>query len=209
MDFVKAMAAGLLVAAISPQAAKAEETALQQLQTARALYEIGVAAKDPLYILAAAKLRKSVRMAPGGPVPEGRSPAKGAPLQWDRMLVAADPLITGDPMLEGLAEDIRAERSKGVTNGPVYSIINLAAGGKDLYPDVPFSGGQYAEIYVEGPRGSDLNLLVHDSRGRLVCSDTDISAIAYCGWRPASDDAYAITVVSEGGRGGSYSLMTN
>ncbi len=202
---------GLIIGAmlIGTGAVARADTALQQMQTARAMYEIGVAQDDPLLILAAAKLRKAIPTDPGTLTPEGGALTEGEPLGWQAMLAAAAPLVAGDPTLEGLAEDIEAERSKGVTNGPVYSIVKIGGGATDTYPSVPFTGGEYAEIYVEGPSGGDLNLLVHDAKGRLVCSDTDISAIAYCGWRPAADGAFTISVVNETGRGGQYSMMTN
>ncbi len=182
---------------------------LDQMRTARALFSIGLETKEPLYILAAAKLRKSIALKPIDRAPDGGTAAKGAPLSWQDMLAAAEPLTQGDPMLSGLAEDIAAEGTKGVASGPVYSVVNIGAGASDKYPRLTFTGGQYAEIYVEGASGTDLNLLVHDAKGRLVCSDTDISAIAYCGWRPAANGSFAITVRNDGKRGGQYSMMTN
>ena len=182
---------------------------LDRLRTAHALYTIGLDQKQPLYILAAAKLRKSIALKRTGRAPAGGATASGAPLSWQDMLAAAAPLSQGDPMLVGLAEDIAAEGTKGVASGPVYSVVTIGAGASDKYPHLTFSGGQYAEIYVEGASGTDLNLLVHDARGRLVCSDTDISAIAYCGWHPATDGSFAITVKNDGKRGGKYSMMTN
>ena len=125
------------------------------------------------------------------------------------MLANAQPLIQGNPILEGMAEDIEAERFKGVTDGPVYSIARISSGGNDVYDNVPFDGGAYAEIYLEGPRGSDLNLVVRDSAGRLVCSDTDISTIAYCGWRPVETENFTVVVENKGRGATSYSLITN
>lgn len=199
-----------LALSLAATAGVADDAApLQQMRTARALYDIGVAEGDPLYILAAARLRKSVEPRPIDRAPEGGTAATGAPLGWQDILAAAASLIVGDPILLGLAEDIAAENSKGVMTGPVYSIVDIRAGGQDRYPGLPFTGGQYAEIYVEGPSGTDLNLTVRDDQGRLVCSDTDISAIAYCGWKPATDGRFAITVENQGRTGGRYSMMTN
>ncbi len=182
---------------------------LDQIRTARAMYEIGVTERAPLYILAAARLRKSIPVKPVDRAPEGGATTTGAPLGWQDMLDTAAPLIEGDPTLTGLAEDIAAETLKGVASGPVYSVVQIGAGGSDRYPRLVFDGGKYAEIYVEGDAGTDLNLLVHDASGRLVCSDTDISTIAYCGWHPASTGKFTITIRNDGKRGGKYSMMTN
>ena len=190
--------------------AEAQTRLLKRIETSHELYYLGLSQAEPLYILAAARLRKSVLLVPGTRAPEGGQSETGQPdLSVEAMLQAAAPMIAGDPALEALAEDIRAERDKGVSNGPVYSIVTIKGGGRDRYPSVRFTGGEYAEIYVEGAPGTDLNLLVHDAKNRLVCSDTDISAVAYCGWRPGTDTDYTITVVNEAGRGGRYSMMSN
>lgn len=207
MRLKAALVAGMLVAG-TIQAQSQDATHLQMINSARSMYEIGLAHEDGLLILAAAKLRKQVQLKQAERSPNGGSAEEGTPLDWQEMLANAQPLIQGNPILEGMAEDIEAERFKGVTDGPVYSIARISSGGNDVYDNVPFDGGAYAEIYLEGPRGSDLNLVVRDSAGRLVCSDTDISAIAYCGWKPTASDMYQITVESQRG-GGKYSLMTN
>jgi len=199
---------GLSLAAPGGTAA-AEAAPLKRLSTAHEMFRIGLADQDPLLILAAARLRKGIAATPVERAPEGGAAVAGTPLDWPDMLAAAGPMIAGNPLLEGLAEDIAAERAKGVTSGPVYSIVEIGAGGSDRYPGLPFSGGHYAEVYVEGPSGTDMNILVHDAQGRLVCSDTDISAIAYCGWKPATGGSFTITVENSGPRAGRYSMMTN
>lgn len=204
------VAALVAFSGLSASASQAEGLPpLKRVETARTLYDIGLASAEPLYLLAAARLRKSVEAAPVDRAPQGGSVTDGAPFGWQEMLVAAGPLIAGNQTLEGLAQDIRAERSKGVTDGPVYSIVDIAAGGRDVYDPLPFTGGAYAEVYVEGAPGTSLDVLVYDDQGRLVCADTDPNAIAYCGWRPATDGRFGVTVENTGGRGGRYSMMTN
>lgn len=202
-------AALALMAAANPLVANAQSTLIEKVKTARALFDIGIAEGDGLMVLTAAKLRKSVPLKATDRAPKDGAKGDGAPDGWRAMLAAAGPLIAGDPSLEGLAADIEAARTKGVSDGPVYSIAVIAAGGTDLYPGIPFDGGTYAEIYIEGPAGADLNLFIRDAQDRLVCSDSDISAIAYCGWRPAETGTYTISVVSEAGPGGRYSLISN
>ena len=41
---------------------------------------------------------------------------------------------------------------------------------------------QRCMVYIEVRDSSDLNLKIFDDQDRLVCSNTDISAISYCGW---------------------------
>lgn len=173
------------------------------------LFEAGQQTRDPLLILAAAKLRKSLNPAPTDRVAEGGTAEPGFPLGWQDMLTAAEPLAEGDDALLGLIDDIRAETTKGVATGPVYNIGQIANGKTDTYPQVDFIGNEYAEIYVEAKGATDLNLSVTDAQGRLVCSDTDESHIAYCGWRPDRTAPFQITVTNRGPNGVSYALMTN
>ena len=178
-------------------------------QLSAALYATGVEMGDPLLILSAAKLRKTLNPAKGSLVAEGAAPVDDAPLGWEEMLASAESLADDDETLLGLIDDIRAESSKGVSSGPVYNIGNLKNGGKDSYPGVEFIGGEYAEVYVEAKGATDLNLAIYDAQGRLVCSDTDASHIAYCGWRPADTGSFTMKVENHGPQGAKYALMTN
>jgi hypothetical protein len=210
------LSAGLFLGALSASAPAAHAETGATLKTAQmsaSLFLTGLEQSDPILIMAAAKLRKSLNLTPTERSPEqdgasGETPAE-APLTWEQMLDAAEELSLADETLLGLIEDIRVERSKGVATGQVYSISSIRAGGTDTYPPLPYTGGDYAEVYVEGQAATDLNLFVHDAKGRLVCSDTDISAIAYCGWRPAQTGGFTIIVMNKGGVASSYSLITN
>ena len=62
---------------------------------------------------------------------------------------------------------------------------------------------------MEGKSNADLNVRVLDDKNRLVCSDTDISKIAYCGWRPIKTAPFSIIVENKGNAATSYSLITN
>ncbi|MBL9048697.1 MAG: hypothetical protein JNK19_01110 [Tabrizicola sp.] len=173
------------------------------------LYAMGVEQSDPLLILSAARLRKTLApVATDRAATEG-TPGEGTPLSWEEMLASAEALADGDEALVGLIDDIRAETTKGVASGPVYNIGSLTNGRNDTYPPIEFRGGEYAEVYVEAKAATNLNLTVYDDRGRLVCSDTDISHIAYCGWTPAQAGSFTLKVENKGPASASYALMTN
>lgn len=173
------------------------------------LYATGLELGDPLLILSAAKLRKSLNPKATARLPEGGVADTEAPLSWEEMLASATELADGDEGLLMLIEDVQAESSKGVSSGPVYNIGSLKNGGNDAYPAVEFIGGEYAEVYVEAKSATDLNLTIFDAQGRLVCSDTDASHIAYCGWRPADTGSFTMKVENQGPQGAKYALMTN
>jgi hypothetical protein len=159
-------------------------------------YAAGMAAGDPLLVL-------GDRAAVGGTV------GQGAPLGWEEMLASAAELAGDDPVVLALIEDAKVEAMKGVASGPVYNIGSLGNGRGDTYPPIEFRGGEYAEVYVEAKAATNLNLSVYDDKGRLVCSDTDISHIAYCGWTPATPGSFTLKVDNKGPSGADYALMTN
>lgn len=192
-----------------PLSVRAEEVPpLKQAEASRVIYEAGLAARDPILLLAAARMRRGLGLVQGDRQADGGTPGENA-LDWQAMMDAARDAAGGDEVILGLIEDAEAEASKGVLNGPVYNISVLAAGGKDVYGDVPFQAGKYAEIYVEATGSEDLNLHVYDAQNRLVCSDTDPSAIAYCGWRPRSDAAFTIQVTNASDGRSKYRMITN
>ena len=143
-------------------------------------------AGDPLLVLSAAKLRKSIAPVAGDRAAVDGVAGQGAPQGWEEMLASAAALAGDDPLVLVLIEDAKVEATKGVASGPVYNIGSLGNGKGDIYPPIEFRGGEYAEVYVEAKAATNLNLAVFDDKGRLVCSDTDISPIAYCGWTPAA-----------------------
>lgn len=173
------------------------------------LYATGVELQDPLLILSAARMRKEIAPEPTERAALGGTPGVGTFLTWEEMLASAETLAADDADLLGLIADARDEKTKGVASGPVYNIGSLANGGDDTYPPIAFRGQEYAEVYVEARDATDLNLTVYDSEGRLVCSDTDISHIAYCGWTPAEAGDFTLKIENKGPVAASYALMTN
>ena len=173
------------------------------------LYAAGMGARDPLLVLSAARLRKGLALVPADRAAVDGVAGSSAPLGWEEMLASAAELAAGDEVVLGLIEDARVEASKGVASGPVYNIGSLGNGKGDTYPPIEFRGGEYAEVYVEAKAATNLNLAIYDDKGRLVCSDTDISHIAYCGWTPASPGSFTLKVDNTGPVGADYALMTN
>ena len=173
------------------------------------LYAAGVEADDPLLILSAARMRKGLAPVAGDRAAVDGVAGDGAPLDWEEMLASAEALAEGDEALLGLIEDARVEATKGVASGPVYNIGQLGNGKGDTYPPIEFRGGEYAEVYVEAKAAVNLNLAIYDDKGRLVCSDTDISHIAYCGWTPAAAGTFTLKVDNKGPAAAAYALMTN
>ena len=197
--------------AFVPFASLADAPPLKTAEVARNLFDMGIETSDPLLVIAAAKLRKSLVLDAVQRAPEGAdADASDAPhLEWQAMLAEAEVLAAGNKALLGIIDDVRVERTKGLVSGPVFSIAEIRSGGTDTYAPFPFTGEDYAEVYLEGKGGGDLNLFIYDEKDRLVCSDSDASQIAYCGWTPSKTADFKILVKNKGPRTTRYSLMTN
>lgn len=204
----------LLAATLAGPAAA--QSALRNAELSARLFEAAQDLNDPMLAVAAARLRKSVlaRQVDRPHVTSGGQPAGAVPadrlLSWQDMLAAAQEMAQGNASLLALAEDVKFAGTKGVSSGQVYSITVIGAGGRDVYEPMPFAAGQYAEVYVEAELPeADLNILVRDPTGQVVCEDSDVSAIAYCGWRPETSQDFVLEVENLGATASSYSLITN
>jgi hypothetical protein len=196
----------------TPAAPPAEEAAapLRLMELSRRLYEAGRALEDPVLLVAAAQLRRSVDLRPATPRGgAGAAAADAAVLTWQAILDAAKAIGGDDPEVARLIEEVEAERPRGLLTGPVYSITVLEGQLEATYGPYTFAAGRYAEVYVEGDGSSNLDLFVYDAEGRLICADTDLSDIAHCGWRPAEDGDFTVVVRNRGSERNRYALMTN
>jgi hypothetical protein len=204
-----ALLSSAFAAALALPVAAETSSPVKVAELSARLYALGVETGDPLLIVTAARLRKTLAPVATDRLPEGGAGTEGAPLSWQEMLAAAEPLAEGDDVIRGLIADVEVETTKGVSSGPVYNIGSLGKGRGDTYPPIEFRGGEYAEVYVEAKAATNLNLSIYDDLGRLVCSDTDISHIAYCGWTPASPGTFTLKVENKGPVSATYALMTN
>lgn len=187
-----------LILSAAPALADEATSPLQRAQLSAELFELGLAASDPVMLLTAARIRKTV----------GLDLAPRDAMSWQQMLGAASPLLEGDEVLEQIAADLAAESAKGVAAGPVTRLAELAPGETTL-PAMGFKGGALAEVYVEAVPGVDVNLTVRDGDGNLVCRDADTSYVAYCSWTPATDGDFLLVVENRSQNPTDYALMTN
>lgn len=201
---------------LSQDAAKADEPATAKLYAmARDLVEYGRQNNDPLSLIVAANIRQQVSLTEIDRKPtstEGSGAAAEDPtpeLTVDAILDEAKSMSGDDEAIVALADDIKASATKGRTAGPGYNVVTLPGSTTDNYDNVSFNGGEYAEVYAEGSGASNLDLYIYDENGNLICSDTDYSDIAYCGWTPKWTGGFTIKVINQGGASNRYALITN
>lgn len=93
-DFKDVFTATLLGCSLAfrVNATQADDTPLKRIQTSRALFEIGIEHQDPLLILAAAQLHKTVGIYPTKPALQVGIAVDGTRLVGTDMLDAASPV---------------------------------------------------------------------------------------------------------------------
>lgn len=182
---------------------------------AQDLYTLGMANKDALTVLTAAKLAGSVDVKEVEQKKETKGEALAnqpdgidAPVDAAAMMAAAKELAGEDEIIAGLIEDAEAEGARGRVGGASSTLSRLPAGQSDVW-EIPFYGDSYAEIAVLGDGDANLDVLVTDESGNTICYDVSWSDKIYCDFVPSWNGYFYVTVRNNGGSRNSYYLMTN
>lgn len=187
--------------------------ALEFVRLSRQLHDIALETSDPLMMLAAARLRRNASLTVGEigvlEPEEGEQAAQEDAFDWQGWLDRAVKMSGGSATIAGLAEDIRADKSKGAWGGGFYSKAHVKARDSRKYSDVRFVGGEFADVYAEGAGSADIDMFIYDRKGALVCSQTDASNVNQCGWTPPETGPFSIIVENKSDFGTDYSLMSN
>lgn len=225
--FTAMLATTALVALVSPvsaqdktgtnvdPAAAGSPAGAKQAALAQDLYALGLANKDALTVLTAAKIAAGVTFTDverevetkGDEVAEEADVADG-PVGAEQMLADAKALAGEDEVILGLIEDAEAEGSRGRIGGASRTLSRLPAGRTDTWK-VPFYGNSYAEVAVVGDGDSNLDVLIADENGNTICYDVSWSDKVYCDFVPAWNGYFYITVQNTGRKRNSYFLLTN
>jgi len=185
------------------------------LSLAQDLYALGLANKDALTVLTAAKLAASVdvkeveqKKTTEGTEAAGQEDGSDAPVDAATMLATAKELAGDDEVIAGLIADAEAEGSRGRIGGASSTLSRLPAGQVDTW-EIPFYGESYAELAVVGDGDANLDVLVSDENGNTICYDVSWSDKVYCDFVPAWNGYFYVRVENNGSRRNSYYLLTN
>ena len=209
-------------------AARGVRGGVAMLALAQDLYGLGLAQKDALTVLAAARLAGSVEVrmiarhrvteaaagavgggAVGGGTVSGGGGSGGAlPMGADAMLAVARGLAGEDETIGGLIEAAAAARVFGQAELAQATAAQLAAGGVDQWR-IPLFGGAYAEIAVLGNGTGNLDVAVTDENGHAVCLDVGWTDRIYCDFTPAENGYFTVRVENLGASDNRYRLLTN
>ena len=202
--------AGTTPAAKAPESAAS--SAVAAVATAHALVRYGDANQDALSLITAARIIKKTGSKDGAITrTSGQSgDSKGKPDTYavGEVLARAKGYANGRADLIAMADSIANESSRGASNGPNIHRDVVRARQRDVY-QVSFRGGESARVAVSGDYDTDLDLHVYDGRGNLVCSDTDTTDQAICGFTPSRTATYTIKVTNHGTISNAYALLTN
>lgn len=185
---------------------------------AHALYRRGLADDDAVTVLVAARLAASVAAEPGGPGirrASGTAPAATAapdgpegPPSAEDMFATADRLAQGDPRLAALIADARADATRGRLCCTTHMNSRLPAGQTDVW-EIVRQAEAYTEIAIFGDESSNLDAVVTDESGNVICYDITPSDQFYCDWTPLWDGPFYITVENTGDAENLYLLEMN
>jgi hypothetical protein len=193
--------------------APATDEPVAQLQMSSDLLAYGRDNKDPLALIVAARIMKTVggtevNMKPEGRAPDDNAQKPGQAVTPDSILVEAHDLANGDKLTNLLIDEAGAMSSGGGAARPKTHQDTVQAGSTDAYT-VVYNGGQLAEAGIAGDGGSDLDLFVYDENDHLVCRSASSSDREYCQWWPRWTGAFRIEIQNLGTAPNLYRMGTN
>ncbi len=192
----------------SPQTPR-DAGAVAQLLHAQALFELGLARKDPLATLAAARLTAGITATEADRIPDPAGEAVPATYPTaDFMFTATRALAAEDD----LATDLTARTQSEVARTPTLTVIRssrgIAGGAAQVYT-LPFFAAALAEVGLLGDGSANLDLAVTTADGTPICLDSAPSDRALCAFTPPENATFSITITNRSETPASYSLLTN
>lgn len=180
---------------------------------AQQLSDYGYAKKDPLSLLAAAKIISANPVAEFKPQSVSPEKAKVSEpvaasvlLTPQKLLDDAKKISDNDPSIVALADKITFAKSKGSPQG-VQIITDYIGPGETKEYTCVFIGNQLAEVYLLGDGSADLDLFVYDMNNNLI--DRDIRALseAYISFYPNYTTTFVIKVKNQSARNSSQFFL--
>ena len=177
--------------------------------SARALYDLGLAANDPLMVLTAARMMRGVTMTPAQRSPDG------TPNDVPPRILPPVPDVMFDKARSMDAAGTFADLIEILSRETVPPPKTLQASPSLLSPaevdtwTLPFYGGTLAEVAIVGNRTGNLDLTVSDAGGHVVCVENGAGYRAYCGFVPQDHGDFTVSVTNSGLAVDGYLLLTN
>ncbi|MDZ4136561.1 MAG: hypothetical protein U1D06_13350 [Paracoccaceae bacterium] len=195
--------------------ARGPGTAVAQLVFAQGLHAHGLAQNDALALLAAAEMAGAVDMAMVARLPETTGAATAAqpdlrpgPVSAAQMQAAAEAMAAGDDSLITLLDRAKTGNALVRAGGVSASAATLAAGQTHVWT-LPLDGGTLAEIGVIGDGDGNLDAVLTDAGGQILCRESGVSDRIACDLVPAETGYFTLTVQNHGPGVETYLLLSN
>lgn len=190
----------------------------QRLALAQHSWHYALTTGDPLPMLVAIRLARSVTLRPaqgwertttGDPSPDAPTGREAAPDPASAAALAiARNLIGDDPDLLDLAYDLDAQLPRGRQETATEATASLAPGQTDTWRLALF-GEVAAELALIGDGDSPLSLTLADDAGNVLCVVPPSRDPALCRLTPARNGFFTATIQNAGTLVNSYRLVGN
>lgn len=184
----------------------------QQLTMAHELLRLGTEARDPLMVIAAARIYARIQTTeqqrtPTAGAETGTPPSTPTP-GLQTAIDTARQLAEGNAQLLALVDGIAPAAARGRTRGPGVARAWVSPGRVVSYTET-FRGGEWASIAIAGDGMSLLNLVVFDENGNRICMARRYGDRQSCGWTPNWTGPFRVEVHNVGGNATNFVLETN
>lgn len=197
-----------------PSGPQVDAAATAQLADQLARY--GDRNKDAIALIMAARLQAQVgvRDEKRQKASEGKPPADAgkAPAARDTsvsgLLARAKQYAGGRKDLIALADEAAKDKPRGAIPGPIRHVDRVNARTTDVYT-VAFRGREPAVVLISGDGDTDLDLIVEDQYGNVICRSDGPSDDEGCRWTPAFTGDFRIKVRNLGNVWNQYRMLSN
>lgn len=197
---------------------KIVDTGQDAISTAYDLFAYGKQNKDALAVITAAKIMATT------PVSESKATVEekvedgadtkeegegaAAPATLDDMLNEAAKLSADNDTYKELIEDVKAAKPRGRVAGPGRLVKGLLAGRTHIIKE-RFAARRVAQITLIGDGDTNLDMVVLDQNGNVICKDKSYSDKLRCRFTPKWTGTFAIGIRNQGRIRNTYVLLTN
>jgi len=200
--------------------------AVERVFLAAQLADVGREQRDPLPLIAAARLLAWASPSPEALSPElvGGEPDRsgvrigrpyGPPVTEHTplaLLMAARALAGNDQQLLGVIDASRLKNEEMIkltgNGGPSAYKLQLRRGAKATFR-IDFRGRENARAAIVGTTGADLDLIVLDQKNAVVCESRGWADNELCKWEPAANATFSIVVENRGEWANEFTIYTN
>lgn len=179
------------------------------------LAQYGDRNKDALALITAAKIfsEVGVRDEKREKTSEGKGDDKAGKSQprdqsVAALLARAKEYAGGRKDLIAIADETAKTGKRGAVAGPIRHIDTVLARRTDIY-NVAFRGGESAMLQISGDGDTDLDLIVKDEYGNVICVSDGAGDDESCRWTPQWTGNFRIEVRNLGSVWNRYRMWSN